>query len=163
MDETDTNVPQEMPRRKLLGWLVGLINVVVAGVVVVPTAAFLATPLLRRRPKVTWVPVLKDSELAEGETRAVVYTATLRDGYMVTRRSTGLYLHRRNHRVLALDPTCPHLGCHVRFDPARKQYLCPCHGGIFDESGGRLSGPPPRGLTPLQVKTEDGRIWVQEA
>lgn len=41
-----------------------------------------------------------------------------------------------------LSDKCPHLGCRVHWDPDAKQFICPCHMGIFDETGQAISGPP---------------------
>ena len=41
-----------------------------------------------------------------------------------------------------LSDTCPHLGCRVHWDPQAKQFICPCHMGVFDENGVAISGPP---------------------
>lgn len=41
---------------------------------------------------------------------------------------------------------CTHLGCIPSWRPSQKQFVCACHGGVFDESGVNLFGPPPRPL-----------------
>ncbi len=48
----------------------------------------------------------------------------------------------------ALSPVCPHMGCHVKWNPAEKTWDCPCHGSRFDTSGEIISGPA---LQPLQL------------
>jgi menaquinol-cytochrome c reductase iron-sulfur subunit len=47
------------------------------------------------------------------------------------------------------------LGCAVEFDPANKQFECPCHKSGFAIDGKQLFGPSRRGLDPLPVKLED--------
>lgn len=57
---------------------------------------------------------------------------------------------------------CAHLGCPVRWFPYREEFLCPCHGGIYDINGGLLGGPPPQGLYYYAFEIrEDGRIYVR--
>jgi Rieske Fe-S protein len=67
--------------------------------------------------------------------------------------------------VDARSAICPHLGCAVSYDPAQKNYLCPCHDSRFALTGGKLSGPSERGLDDLPVQlTADGRLkltWVR--
>lgn len=41
---------------------------------------------------------------------------------------------------------CTHLGCIPSFDAKSKNFLCACHGGVFDASGINTFGPPPRPL-----------------
>ena len=41
---------------------------------------------------------------------------------------------------------CTHLGCIPSFDAKSKNFLCACHGGVFDVSGINTFGPPPRPL-----------------
>ena len=65
----------------------------------------------------------------------------------------------------ARSAVCPHLGCAVGFDPAQKNYLCPCHDSRFAITGEKLTGPSQRGLDDLPVQLgRDGRLkltWVR--
>ena len=65
----------------------------------------------------------------------------------------------------ARSAVCPHLGCAVGFDPARQNYLCPCHDSRFALSGAKLTGPSERGLDDLPVQlSADGRLkltWIR--
>lgn len=149
-----------VPRRTVLGALVGLINGTVALAIIGPTLGFIASPLRRRQKGGIWVDVLDAGALRDGETRPVDYSLEVQDGYMKTQRTYSAFLHRKGDTVTAFDPTCPHLGCHVQFKDRKRRYVCPCHGGVFDEDGNHLSGPPPRGLTRIPSKVENGRIWL---
>ena len=62
---------------------------------------------------------------------------------------------------LALLPTCTHLGCSVRWDSETDHFRCPCHGGVYNEQGKVVEGPPPRPLTRLEVKIEDDICFVR--
>src|SRR6478609_1951046 len=59
------------------------------------------------------------------------------------------------NEVTAFTATCPHLGCAVEFDGAKKEYECPCHKSGFAIDGKKLFGPSRRGLDPLPVKLAD--------
>ena len=64
-----------------------------------------------------------------------------------------------------LSNSCAHLGCPVRWVIVEDhgEFLCPCHGGIYDINGGYVGGPPPRGMyryTKTQVR-EDGKLYVK--
>lgn len=41
---------------------------------------------------------------------------------------------------------CTHLGCIPSYKASSQQFVCACHGGIFDISGNATFGPPPRAL-----------------
>src|SRR5262245_43509720 len=67
-------------------------------------------------------------------------------------------------KIEALSSVCPHLGCAVSWDDAKKTYLCPCHDSRFALNGDRQTGPSERGLDPLPVAVKDGRLqltWVR--
>ena len=84
------------------------------------------------------------------------YTAILSerhaDGWHQTRRQRVVYIDKDGDAYRALSATCTHLGCRVRWDEAKTQYQCPCHGGVFDRAGNVIAGPPPTGLTRLNVR-----------
>ena len=50
---------------------------------------------------------------------------------------------------IAISTRCAHLGCPVRFVEAAGNFICPCHGGVYDFAGQgdrRPAGAPPRPL-----------------
>lgn len=63
-------------------------------------------------------------------------------------------------QVQALSTSCPHLGCAVDFDAQQNTFTCPCHKSAFGVDGAKISGPSKRGLDPLPVIVEDGRVKV---
>lgn len=62
--------------------------------------------------------------------------------------------------IQALSSVCPHLGCAVDFDADENAFKCPCHRSAFARDGEKQSGPSKRGLDPLKVSVEDGRVKV---
>jgi cytochrome b6-f complex iron-sulfur subunit len=48
---------------------------------------------------------------------------------------------------LAISNTCTHQGCTVAYQPSLKEFVCPCHGGTYSQTGAVISGPPPAALT----------------
>jgi menaquinol-cytochrome c reductase iron-sulfur subunit len=50
-----------------------------------------------------------------------------------------------NHWI-ALSSRCMHLGCPVRWTFPAQRFICPCHGGVYDNRGMVTGGPPVRPL-----------------
>ncbi len=63
--------------------------------------------------------------------------------------------------LLALSPSCTHLGCYVAWQEEQGGFACPCHGGRYDAAGINIEGPPPQPLTRFPLKVEDGKILVR--
>lgn len=62
-----------------------------------------------------------------------------------------------------LSNSCAHLGCPVRWFEDKHEFLCPCHGGLYDINGGYVGGPPPRGMyryTQAEIR-EDGTLYIK--
>jgi menaquinol-cytochrome c reductase iron-sulfur subunit len=55
-------------------------------------------------------------------------------------------IYDRDTSYIAISDRCAHLGCPVRWVDASERFICPCHGGVYDLLGRRVSGPPPRPL-----------------
>lgn len=60
----------------------------------------------------------------------------------------------------AFSLVCTHLGCLVIWEGDKNRFLCPCHGGIFNEKGHVVSGPPPKALKSFQVEEKGDEIWI---
>ena len=63
-------------------------------------------------------------------------------------------------QLQALSSACPHLGCAVAFDAQADVFKCPCHKSAFNVDGTKISGPSKRGLDPLPIFEESGRVKV---
>ena len=64
-------------------------------------------------------------------------------GVFIVRKSTSAYI--------GLSQICTHAGCTIGFSQGPKEFVCPCHGGVYDLSGNVVSGPPPSPLARYQV------------
>jgi len=155
------DAPLSPGRRKMLAWLVGIVNIAVIGAVFTPVVGFVTAPLRKAQKPGDWVPVLDDSALADGETKGVEFRLKIQDGFYATERVYSVYLHRAGGQLFAFDPSCTHLGCRIEWQSDKKKYFCPCHGGVFNEKGDVVSGPPPIPLNQHPVKSEGGKIYVR--
>ncbi|WP_081844466.1 ubiquinol-cytochrome c reductase iron-sulfur subunit [Cellulomonas sp. URHE0023] len=63
--------------------------------------------------------------------------------------------------VVALSAICTHQGCTVA--AAGDQLVCPCHGSVYDMSGGNISGPAPDPLPEVDVHVTNGEVLAGKA
>ncbi len=146
-------------RRTFLGWAVTALNVLVGAVLAVPALKFVASPLGDKLEE-RWFDLMPEGDLEIGQTKEARFSALIQDGYQKVERSYTVYVHRGEDGYKCFDPACTHLGCKIKFEDDKRRYFCPCHGGVFDEKGSVLSGPPPKGLIEHPVKVENGMIKV---
>lgn len=89
------------------------------------------------------------------------FVANLQEGDTITPEQAKEALGKLN----VLSSSCAHLGCPVRWLvlEGEGEFLCPCHGGLYDINGGYLGGPPPRGLYkyPVAEIRENGKLYVK--
>lgn len=65
-----------------------------------------------------------------------------------------------DEQPVVVSASCTHLGCSVIWEPADRVFRCPCHGAVFDATGGVVSGPVNVGLKHVPFKVVDGTIVV---
>jgi menaquinol-cytochrome c reductase iron-sulfur subunit len=61
---------------------------------------------------------------------------------------------------VAISTRCAHLGCPVRYAQASQRFICPCHGGVYDDQGKVVGGPPVRPLDRFYTRVENGRVQI---
>jgi menaquinol-cytochrome c reductase iron-sulfur subunit len=61
---------------------------------------------------------------------------------------------------VAISTRCAHLGCPVRYIQASAKFVCPCHGGIYDDKGKVEGGPPVRPLDRFYTRVRRGRVEI---
>ena len=81
-------------------------------------------------------------------------------------RIGSVFLQRSGEReVRCFSSVCPHLGCLVEYNGAKREFDCPCHNSSFSLEGRREeSSPSARDLDPLDVDGERllrGEVWVK--
>jgi menaquinol-cytochrome c reductase iron-sulfur subunit len=152
-------------RRRFLGFVTNLLMAMLALIVAVPAFGYFLAPLRRRGtgdPTFTDVGPLAD--IPVGQWRLVPLELVTADGWKKTRVRQAVWVHRKSdsdRAITVLSPICPHLGCPINWHPDQSQFVCPCHGGLFNSDGRNVSGPPPRPLDPLEFEVRSGRLWVR--
>lgn len=91
-------------------------------------------------------------QVPAGQARQFTDPATGNPAWMV---------HPSDSTFVAFSAICTHAGCPVEYDPSNVQFLCPCHGGVFDaRTGNVLQGPPPSPLSSIPVRVVAGQLRV---
>jgi cytochrome b6-f complex iron-sulfur subunit len=65
--------------------------------------------------------------------------------------SNGVLIVNTTNGYAAVAQACTHNGCSVGYNQNANDFVCPCHGGIFDISGNVTNGPPPAPLKKYTV------------
>jgi menaquinol-cytochrome c reductase iron-sulfur subunit len=161
-DDAQNHLELGVSRRSFLGVLLGLASTTVAALLAVPVVRYLFYPLTAGSTSSGWSVA---GSLSEVTASPVPVSRTLhlkeRDGWRETVSSPTVYLIGKGNSVQALSAICPHLGCTIPWDAARKEFVCPCHGGVFAPDGHYISGPPRRGMDTLQTKVTNGNVMVK--
>jgi nitrite reductase/ring-hydroxylating ferredoxin subunit len=131
---------------RIVLWGTGLITAGLAGLV-----GLAASPSSRGAVK-RWRKAGSIFDLPANQPMTAVLAERHADGWYETRKQSVVFIDRDASGYRAFSAVCAHLGCRVRWDDAKQQYLCPCHGGVYDRQGQVVSGPPPRGLDRLNVR-----------
>lgn len=137
-----------------------------AAVFAYPVIRYLIFPVRRRvvTSAVGAVDVGRAAELTAGgaPVRVALAATSVRDAWAVAGDvplGAAWLVKTMGGDVQAFSATCPHLGCAVDFSPDGV-FRCPCHKSSFSPTGDRLGGPAKRGLDPLPVTVENGRVLV---
>ena len=149
-----------MERRNVLILLVCGGSAAAASVVGIPALIYAVAPGGSGRRLGDWRDIGPLEEFSVGEIEdAVVQPAA--EAAAVQSIRAGVYVWRRTaDDVVVFSRSCTDLGCPVTFDRGSHCFLCPCHGGIFDQQGNRMAGPPDRPLYRYEYRVRDGILQV---
>lgn len=158
---SETQVGQSK-RRTFFKSGIAFISGVISLAMAVPLIGSAIAPAFKKGQK-KWVDLGLVDLLKGARHKKINYTFQSKDGWVQATRERSVYVtDEGGGRFLVFSRVCTHLGCLVRWDEKKRHYHCPCHGGIFDEVGNVIAGPPPRPLERLRVKVENGVLYVRE-
>jgi len=148
-------------RRRFLARIITTIHAAIATSLGVVLGGTVLSPLFGKQED-NWLPAGTLSNLPEHDPLPVTLRVAREDGYNQIIARKNIFLVRTGDSgVMAIDSTCTHLGCGVRWDADEQLIKCPCHGGVYDRVGTVKSGPPPAPLARLTTKVEGDQILVQ--
>ena len=150
------------PRRSFLEKLTACIGGIIGFAAGIPLIGFAIAPAFKKGES-KWVDLGLVARLKNSQFKKVDYTFTAKDGWVKATKKRSVYVTDiGNGEWNVFSRTCSHLGCLVRWNEQRGEFLCPCHGAIFDKNGTVIAGPPPRPLQKFDVKVEAGVLYVKE-
>lgn len=153
----------QVSRRTLLGMLLGGATAVVTAGLSVPLFRFVFYPVFGKTSDTEWSevgPVDSFKSLAEPARMSI--RVEQRDGWRKIVSEKAVYVvpgPEGSFRVLS--PVCPHLGCLIGWNREKRQFISPCHGGIFGANGELVAGPPRRAMDELETRVKDGKLEVK--
>jgi menaquinol-cytochrome c reductase iron-sulfur subunit len=152
-----------MTRRRAFTVAVQALGGVAGAAVALPTIGFAIAPIFHRG-KERWEAVGPVSDFTSDTYREVVFTLVPGIGEagktIAYVRLGSKDLHEDPNVYIAISSRCAHVGCPVSFSEAAGNFICPCHGGVYDFEGKRIGGPPVRPLDRFQTRVRAGKVEV---
>jgi menaquinol-cytochrome c reductase iron-sulfur subunit len=163
-DEPESTAPESahmLARRQLLSKITLALGAAGAAALGVPAVGFSLAPLVKGQPR-EWRSVGKLESFKIGETINVVFTDASPLPWAGVTSKTAAWLRRVSaDSFVAFSVNCAHLGCPVRWQPNARLFMCPCHGGVYNEDGSVAAGPPPHPLTQYAVRVNEGEVEIR--
>jgi menaquinol-cytochrome c reductase iron-sulfur subunit len=143
--------------------LLALATASVGAMLSVPLGRFSLHPLWRATSETPWSDVGAAADFTSLTAPVkVLVSVEQRDGWRRILSTKPVYVVAgANGRPRVLSSVCPHLGCSVGWTEERREFVCPCHVGVFAADGSLVSGPPPRGMDELESTVTDGTLRVR--
>jgi menaquinol-cytochrome c reductase iron-sulfur subunit len=173
---------ERFPRNVFLEMSTLGLGAVIGGIVTVPAIGFAVLPafLKQHSPEIDLGPI---SDFPEGQYVVATFLRNPSEGE-ISRRTAYI---RNNGAVngklsfTCISNRCAHLGCPVQpggpvFDQKKQTvktkngeidlipalpaagFICPCHGGAYDQEGNRTAGPPVRALDRYEFSIRNGHL-----
>jgi quinol---cytochrome c reductase iron-sulfur subunit, bacillus type len=135
------------------------IGLVSAGIAA-PILTYLILPLLRPQQAKAWVRMGKVDDLPLNIPQRLEVARRVLEGWEIDDSQVTAWVVRLPDEIRVFDPHCTHLGCAYRWDAQAKEFICPCHAGVFNLNGKVISGPPPRPLDTYAHEVREGFLYV---
>jgi Rieske Fe-S protein len=154
---------ESMTRRAVFSLGVQAAGGVAVAAVALPVVGFAVAPIFDR-PDEVWRGVGSPDDYDPETYRQAVITEV--NGIGDSGKTT-VYIRRGSpeldedpNEFIAISTRCAHLGCPVRFVQAAGNFICPCHGGVYDFEGKVIGGPPVRPLDRFQTRVTGDTLEI---
>lgn len=159
---------QQVTRRQFLNYtLMGVGGFMAAGLLISPVRMAI-DPILKSTDEGGLVNVGVSVDDITNEPQRIDWKVEQVDGWHESEVDRSAWVYKNeNDEIVALSPTCTHLGCVVSWEGNESypnQFFCPCHNGRFEKDGTNVPGTPP--LEPLhtyELEVRDGMLFLGDA
>lgn len=110
-----------------------------------------------------WAPIAPVSEMEKVEKIPKLFNVPYRifEGWRYQEVSRPVFAVKQDGELVLFSSYCTHLGCPTFWDSQRGTIACPCHGGLYNNIGQVIGGPPPRNLPRLTYKVEGDLVYLK--
>ncbi len=147
-------------RRRFMAQLfwsgIGLVSAGIAA----PVLTYLIRPLFGAPEAGNWVKMGKVDDLSLSVPQRLEVARRVVEGWVTDDSLVTAWVVRLPDEIHVFDPHCTHLGCAYGWNEQAKEFICPCHGGVFSLDGKVVSGPPPRPLDTYAYEIREGFLYV---
>jgi Rieske Fe-S protein len=161
---------ETITRRRLMTGTANAAGAVAVAAFALPALGFALGPIFETQPH-SWEDIGPVGAFNPNNYVPVVVTIT--PGVSEIGKTTA-YVRQKNPAIdtdrpdrdtpyIAISTRCAHVGCPVRWVDAAERFVCPCHGGVYDLLGRRVSGPPVRPLDRFPTRVRAGRVQLYTA
>jgi menaquinol-cytochrome c reductase iron-sulfur subunit len=133
-----------------------------------PIVSYILSPIFKIREDLAastqWAPIAPLSEFQTVGHLPKVFDVPYRvkEGWRFRETSRPVFVVKKGEEVIVLTAYCTHLGCPTFWSEPQQKIVCPCHGGLYNNLGQVIGGPPPRDLPRLTYKIEDGIVYLKD-
>jgi Rieske Fe-S protein len=152
---------EKLSRRNILDlatWAIGGLIGIGFGI---PAIAYVISPALKKPETQEWIRLGAVAKVEPGIPTLFKVTIKRQTGWIASDEEISVYVLTTDGReFIAMSNVCTHLGCRVRWIVEQNEFFCPCHNGVFDQSGNVVSGPPPKPLDRYEIKIENDQLFI---
>lgn len=133
-----------------------------------PMITYILSPLFKIEEDLAesteWAPVAPLSEMEAIGRLPKIFEVPYRvkEGWRFRETSRPVFVVRQNEEMVILTAYCTHLGCPTFWSAPQQKIVCPCHGGLYNNFGQVIGGPPPKDLPRLAYKVENGIVYLKD-
>ncbi|HEY6537741.1 MAG TPA: ubiquinol-cytochrome c reductase iron-sulfur subunit [Candidatus Dormibacteraeota bacterium] len=163
-DTGPDSAAKRVSRRRFMILTINGVGAGTALLIGAPIVGSVLSPVFAKR-KTPWVMVADISQVAVGVPTAYVVNLPIDEGWTVPPVPRTVYVVKLNLsgqvELLTLSNVCTHMQCDVHWDINLKQFLCPCHGGLYSITGVNIGGPPPWPLFRYEHKLVGSTLYIR--